>query len=1174
MSGSLIYWRLVAKSAGLLALTCSSVACLEAPPPDLTYPRADVSEEVFRVFCRRVARDAYPTESDGQRFYAICDGVDEDGDELDPEDETMPQLKALLRRRPEIVDSLDRVFGETDVDGGDKFKDGELSGFLQALVPLYDKPLETIPTATRGIAQLLAQLIDPEDERAQKVLATVERLSRRTGYRAPNRNLGAVRALFTYPELDKLAQTLLPVITADGAAHTQWVNVLNAAALELADEPVAVPNIDDTTLHTALSLLLKVDDAQASGNVGAATVLLRDKANGDALAVAGATGEATPFAIAGRDDGVERDPRGIALSGGKPMYETIDASKTLLASLMRETSLLIGRGEEERSPLENFAHGLKPLLGPWTTQSQRIGANDYSFEGPDVGKSALLEAAHAFASMARYPEAAPLVRTLDALIREHENEATAFDYASLAIDELSDKYEEAKLNGPHEFWDDLLAVGVRMTTRPGMIEALIRSFADPRSGAQGKLFATWMRYKDEVSYPNSPSDAPEDFNKPVEQKYAELVERGKPDVGMNRSIWQRTMSLINALNGVPVCNKEGAILNASTGIGVLTFPFGDVSGAGYKKCDLIEVPDAVEIYGRAVIGKSQIAIKDSFAEILSIFGSLTGISGSVAQIQESESKITGFTDKPTPRSLARFLFAPRNKWLTDLFTPQESVDKVSIALYEPNGLFPIEVTDERTDFDGKASSFLELGQPLVEAFDKTETRNPLDNKLTDGYMFGHTLSVFHKHWSSRKDGPCPAEVTPGNEGCTQHVDRGAPFYSPQTGLVSYEELLAEAFDDQRFVEILHQATVALAAIKVPGPDGAEIDGITALANFTERLLTPDPTLFKRDGKTNSTETNLCVRQGDTCKGDVGRVITPLAPMHLVADALKAMDDTFKEPANKDRLEYWHAGRSGILDQVLTVDRTGSEGAYKYRLRDRTAWGISNSVLPWLAERIETHQQAGDLPKWADGLSGRAETILKHPLTAAVVDLLDAFWPEAEASGEFTKIVSYLTDEGNEDAYLGMLTAAADSLVLLDRDPNLSPAIQFAALGLAPNAFQAIEGAPPNGDKSVAYAGLELTGGVVEELNKKKEPGTQTALSKLLKNLALGDDAQRSPLEVLLDATADVNRPDDTAEPVTPLTAEENRDVFSDVKSFLYDEDQEKRSLERLYTVIQGRKIKK
>ena len=141
------------------------------------------------------------------------------------------------------------------------------------------------------------------------------------------------------------------------------------------------------------------------------------------------------------------------------MYETIDASKTLLAALMRETSALIGRGEAERSPLENFAHGLKPLLGPWTTRTEPIGANNYQFTGPDVEQSALLEVAHAFASMARYPETAPLVRTLDALIHEHENEATAFDYASLAIDELSDKYEDAKLNGPHEFWDDLLAVG-------------------------------------------------------------------------------------------------------------------------------------------------------------------------------------------------------------------------------------------------------------------------------------------------------------------------------------------------------------------------------------------------------------------------------------------------------------------------------------------------------------------------------------------------------------------------------------------------------------------------------------------------------------------------------------------------------------------------------------------
>jgi hypothetical protein len=1160
-----------APSASLTLLAVLSVGCLEAPPPDSSYERVEVSAEVFRVFCRRVAKDAYPEEASGDRFYPICDGKAEDGGELDPEDEPKPQLRALLRRRPEIIDSLERTFGETDVDGGETFADGELSGFLKALVPLYDKPNETVPTATRGIAQLLEQLIDPQDARAQKVLQTIERLSNRTGYRAPSRNLGAIRALLTYPQLDELAQKLLPVVSAGGIAHEQWVSVLNAAALELADEPVVVSDLDSTTLHRAVELLLAEDEAHASNNVPSALVLKRDKANGNALASVGGA-LPTPFAIAGRDDDAERDADGIASEGGEPAYQTFDASKTLLAALMRETSLLIDRGDADRSPLENFAHGLKPLLGPRTSRTEKIGQNQYAFEGPDIDQSALLDLTHALASMARYPEAAPLIKALEVLLRTNESDATAVVHVALAIDALADDYENAKLNGPHEFWDDLLAAGERMSKRPGLIEALIRSFTDPRSAAQGKLFASWMRYKDEISYPNSPSDDFADINKPVEGKYRELVDRDLPDIGMNRSVWQRTMSLINGLNGVQVCNKEGAILNVTTqGLGVLTFPA--LNPAGYKRCELIEMQDAVEVYSQAMIGKSKVAIKDTFAEILSVLGSALGISGNVAQIQETESQIKGFTDKPTPQALARFIFAPRSKFVTDLFVPQETVDKLPIAEYEPNALFPMELRDERTDVQGKASSFLELGVPLIEAFDGKELRNPLDNKLLDGYMFGHLLSVFHRHWSSRKDDPCPASVEPGNEGCTQSIDPAAPLYAPQTGLVSYEELLAESFAEQDLVGVLHRATIALAAIKVPGPTG-QIDGITALGNFVQRALTPDPTLKKRDGVTTRTKTNLCVEEGGGCRGGIGRVIPQLSPMSLLADALKAMDDTFAQPDNEGRLEAWHAGRSGLIDQLLTVGRSGTAGNYKYELRDRTAYHLALSALPWLHQLLEEHRAAGDLTAWADGLSGRATTILRHPLTAATVDLLDAFWPEAEASGEFTKVSAYLTNEENEDAYLGMLVALADSMTLIDRDPNLSPAIQFAALGLAPNAFQAIEGStPPNGDKSVAYAALELTGGVVKELNKGKAPGTQTALSKLLRNLVLGDERERSPLEVLLDATADVNRTDDTALPETPLTADENREVFSDVRGFLFDQDQEKRSLERLYTVIQGRKIK-
>jgi hypothetical protein len=378
------------------------------------------------------------------------------------------------------------------------------------------------------------------------------------------------------------------------------------------------------------------------------------------------------------------------------------------------------------------------------------------------------------------------------------------------------------------------------------------------------------------------------------------------------------------------------------------------------------------------------------------------------------------------------------------------------------------------------------------------------------------------------------------------------------------------------VEILRDATLALAEVHVDDGSGAQIDGISALANFLQRMVTVDPSVRQWGGGTTS-KTRLCVEEGGACRAGRGRIISELTPLHLVSDALGSIDDAFAD--DPDRLAAWHQGRSGLVDQLLEVDRSGVAGSYRYQLRDRTGYRILHPALQWLLARFDAHRQAGDLEAWADGLSERLAKVLRHPITAGTVDLLDAFWPEAEASGEFTALSAYLTNEENTSAYTGTLTALADTLLLLDRDPNLSPAIQFAALGLAPNAFRAIRGEqPPRADQGVTYAALELTGGVVATLNdakknKFKRPGQPTALSKLLGNAVLAPPGERSVLEVLLDVVADVNRENEDADPLQFLSADEDRDVFSDVKKFLRDDSQDQRSMERLYQVIQHRNVK-
>jgi hypothetical protein len=203
------------------------------------------------------------------------------------------------------------------------------------------------------------------------------------------------------------------------------------------------------------------------------------------------------------------------------------------------------------------------------------------------------------------------------------------------------------------------------------------------------------------------------------------------------------------------------------------------------------------------------------------------------------------------------------------------------------------------------------------------------------------------------------------------------------------------------------------------------------------------------------------------------------------------------------------------------------------------------------------------------------TILRHPLSAGIVDLLDKFWPEEEASGEFIKVTASLTNEHeNPSGYRGLLVSAADLLTLVDRDQNLSPAIQFASLGLSQNAFEAVDGQePPDATGGAVYAALEFTRGVMDELKKITADGEPTAFSKLLGNVVLCDGNSRSPAEVMFDATADVNRTYPDLPNEQSLSAEEDRKVFDDVRLFLADDAPGSRSLERLYQVIQNREIR-
>src|SRR6187549_302035 len=93
-----------------IALLCLGVlaSCAKEPEePVVRRERLSVGGEVFRVFCKRSARAAFPAELEGTKFNAACSG-----EEAEPTGNA--HLDALVERRERIVNALDRVLGGDD----------------------------------------------------------------------------------------------------------------------------------------------------------------------------------------------------------------------------------------------------------------------------------------------------------------------------------------------------------------------------------------------------------------------------------------------------------------------------------------------------------------------------------------------------------------------------------------------------------------------------------------------------------------------------------------------------------------------------------------------------------------------------------------------------------------------------------------------------------------------------------------------------------------------------------------------------------------------------------------------------------------------------------------------------------------------------------------------------
>src|SRR5690606_16703737 len=177
---------------------------------------------------------------------------------------------------------------------------------------------------------------------------------------------------------------------------------------------------------------------------------------------------------------------------------------------------------------------------------------------------------------------------------------------------------------------------------------------------------------------------------------------------------------------------------------------GPSMGTTYQQCAFVRQPDAAETFARATLLRSEVKLKDP--QLLC----LADAQGQdIGATQEESSQIKGFTLTPSAPSIARFIMAPRNSFVTALFDPLNTVDGVPITEYEPNLLFALEATQPDVTIDGQPVSFIEAAKSLLLAFDDHEFfEDTVDGPTaSQGYMFSELMNTLHMHWPSPRIDP-------------------------------------------------------------------------------------------------------------------------------------------------------------------------------------------------------------------------------------------------------------------------------------------------------------------------------------------------------------------------------------------------------------------------------------
>ncbi len=925
-----------------------------------------------------------------------------------------------------------------------------------------------------------------------------------------------------------------------------------------------------------------------------------------------------PFPILG-EKAVSRDRfrRAIRDESHSLIYDYVDTSKTALASLAEDVRVLMNP-KPGHETLMNLLAGVEPLLGPRDSKAslskrkyvaspppsspvgfdtQSSGSLDLEYRGFQTKSAPLLDLAYALLSAADDRNTDDLLAIASQIVMEHTGQLARVVGALQKTKKIADNHPEATLPPNSTVRDETIDLAIQIVRVPGLLEDVIKAFADDHTRALGPIFADYMNFRDELSYDRRPgklNDPPFNLTSNDSSAMHTPVDRSANDTGANRSAVQRFLQITHDTRGVTVCNREGAIVHVLgvPVIGAIDFPnsLTHPDKASFKECEVFKIQDMGKFYLDSIVGTAQLYIRD---------GILRGDEGlgtafpATVDIMQKSSGINGFWTpptsrdlRPTPHFLNRLAFfdqqndspneAPAadnpnyvtNRYLRDLDGPHIGtslcperiiVDPSPSAIdASPDGRVRglracadgdwLEQRDHNAIFLWENFGFYDAIRPILTAFVKHNRED----------LFLDALDVTHRHWGRNvSDSECRLSGG-GSSRCTR--DGFVSFEPMLTELLSTDLLLAmhELAKKVREMKIAHCSSIDPTTRRCSLASRSAID---VLSDAARSAIDPE----------HSREKSLVNRRGvATSQRKDGTTNAQTTPLYLILDAFRSIDDALASNSSPNQKAQWSEAQTQLLDHFFAVN--GTAGASRF----------SNPVTPSLLRRAISLLReelwvrcAGALASpdascaWLkNGATESIETMMAGPLFAASFDVAKAVQSDDAARVEVEKFVQYLLDPTSSDERLrSILASASDILSMVRDDANVVPLLKALAPALADS--QVGEGAvvanlPDATIALLARVMAKRTPSAAGECSVEIDPNDVMLelVKKLVTPAPLGRDAIETPLEALGSAIAAVNRqnPSDTSK----LTSSDFRNISENIGEFLLSQES---GLEQLYAIV-------